>query len=295
VLVFRPSMQFSPECVPCLLNRVIYEVELVAPDKVEEAVVESLHIISSEYPKGMNSAALATKVHERAYAISGSADPYVDLKERSDIAAELVFPRAKEFVDSSKDKLRAAALCAIAGNVLDFGIDIGFERPEELGKKFDGLVSEGLGIDDLEKAKRLLRRAKTVVYLLDNCGESVFDRLLVKEIKSFGPKVLGVVKGAPILTDVTMEDARRAHLDQCFDEVLSTESFAVGIDVLRIPARLRAELENADLIVSKGMANFESLSDEGYRPVLYLMRAKCGAVARSIGAKPKDNIAKLYE
>jgi len=293
VHVFRPMMRFSPECVPCLLNRIIYEVELVAPDRVQEAVEESLHILSSEFPKGMNSAQLATKVHERVYEISGSRDPYADLKKRSDIAAELVFPRARDYVDRSGDRLRAAVQCAIAGNVLDFGIDVGFERPEDLGMKFDKLLAEGLAVDDLEEAKDLMRKARSVVYLLDNCGESVFDRLLVKEVKRLGPKVIGVVKGAPILTDVTLEDAERVHIDQCFDQVLSTGVFAVGIDVTRMPAGLGAALDQADLIISKGMANFESLSDERFGPILYLLRAKCAPVAHSIGAKRNDNVARL--
>ena len=288
-------MQFAPECVPCLLNRVLFEVQLVAPEKAQEAMEESLHIMSSEYPKDMNSAALATKVHDRAYAISGSKDPYTDLKKRSDVAAELIFPRARRIVEEAEDRLQAATLCAIAGNVLDFGIDVGFERPEELGKKFDQLVVEGLTINDLPRTKKILKRSKKVLYLLDNCGESVFDRLLVNEIKAYGPKVWGVVKGAPILTDVTMEDAKRARLDECFDRLLTTGSFAVGLDRKKIGRELKRELESADLIVSKGMANFESLSDEGLRPIIYLMRAKCAPVARSIGAKRNDNVAKLYE
>lgn len=290
----RGGMQFAPECVPCLLNRVLYEVQLIAPDKAEEAMAESLHIMSEGYPKGMNSAKLATMVHARAYAISGSNDPYADLKRRSDEVAELVFPKAKKMVDEAGDPLGMAVRVSIAGNVLDFGIDVGFERPEELVRKFDKLVGEGLAIDDLHEARKLMRKGGKVLYLLDNCGESVFDRLLVNEIKALGPKVIGVVKGEPILTDVTMEDARRAHLDDRFDELLSTDSFAVGVDVRKVGPRLRMELEEADLIVSKGMANFESLSDEGYRPILYLLRAKCDPVASSIGAKRNDNVAKLY-
>jgi hypothetical protein len=288
-------MQFSSECVPCLLNRVLFEVQLVAPEKAEEAMAESLHILSSDFPKGMNSAKLATLVHERAYAVSGSKDPYADLKRRSDRAAEMVFPKAKRLVEEAEDKLEMAARVAIAGNVLDFGIDVGMQSPEELVKGFDKLVGEGLRTNDLGRARKLMRKGGKVLYLLDNCGESVLDRLLAQEIRRLGPKVIGVVKGEPILTDVTMEDARRAHLDEVFDELLSTESFAVGIDVSKVGPRLRKEMAEADLIVSKGMANFESLSDEPFRPVLFLLRGKCEPVSRLIGAKRGDNVAKLWE
>jgi uncharacterized protein with ATP-grasp and redox domains len=287
-------MQFASECVPCLLNRVLYEVQLVAPNKAEDAMAESLHVLSSDFPKGMNSAKLATQVHERAYAISGSKDPYADLKRRSDEAAEAVFPKARKMVEEAGDRLEMAVRVAIAGNVLDFGIELEMETPEELVKNFDKLVSEGLRANDLDQARKLMRNGGKVLYLLDNCGESVLDRLLVQEIKRLGPKVIGVVKGEPILTDVTMEDAKRAHLDEVFDELLSTDSFAVGIDVYKVGPRLKRELEEADLIVSKGMANFESLSDEPYRPVLFLLRGKCEPVSRLIGAKQGDNVAKLW-
>jgi uncharacterized protein with ATP-grasp and redox domains len=287
-------MQFAPECVPCLLNRVLYEVKLVAPDKADEAMAESLHVLSSDFPKGMNSAMLATLVHKRAYAISGSKDPYFDLKRRSDEAAEAVFPRAKMMVEAADDRLEMAVRVAIAGNVLDFGIELELEKPEELGKNFDKIVNEGLSVNDVNKASKLFRKGGKVLYLLDNCGESVLDRLLVNEIKRLGPKVIGVVKGEPILTDVTLEDAKRAHLDEVFDELLSTDSFAVGIDIKKVGPRLKKEFEEADLIVSKGMANFESLSDEPYRPVIFLLKGKCDPVTRTIGARRGENVAKLW-
>ncbi len=287
-------MRFSPECVPCLLNRVIYETELVGPDKVAEALSASMGILSQTDWSHRNSAEVATMVHRKVYQISGYDDPYKDLKKRSDEAAEMIFERIERFVKSSKDPLEAAALCSIAGNVLDFGIDVGFERPEELGQKFDSLVKEGLAINDLPEARKILAKAGKVVYLLDNCGESVFDRLLVKEVKALGPKVIGVVKGEPILTDVTMEDALRVHLDRCFDEIVSTEEFAVGVDLKRAGQRLRKEIKEADLIIAKGMANLESLSDENVRPVLYLLRTKCEPVAKTIGSRRNANVAKLF-
>ncbi len=287
-------MRFSPECVPCLLNRVIYETELVAPERVAEALSASMSILSQTDWSRRNSAEVATIVHRKVYEISGSIDPYSDLKRRSDEAAETIYKRIERFVKASEDPLETAALCSIAGNVLDFGIDVGIERPEQLEQKFDALVKEGLAINDLPEARQLLMKAKKVVYLLDNCGESVFDRLLVKEIKALGPKVIGVVKGEPILTDVTMEDAVRVHLDRCFDDIISTEEFAVGVDLKRAGRRLLKEIDEADLVIAKGMANLESLSDEDVRPVLYLLRTKCAPVAKTIGSKRDANVAKLF-
>ena len=286
-------MRFSAECVPCLLNRVLYEVRLVAPGRAEKAMEVSLKILDEKYPEGMNSASLATEVHRVVYGIAGTKDPYRRLKIQSDEVALRVFPRARSFVNGSEDRLEAAALCAVAGNVVDFGIDASLETPEQLSKQFHIILADGFAVNDLEKAKKRILRAKKVLYLLDNCGESVLDRLLIREIKSLGPWVIGVVKGEPILTDVTMKDALRVGLDNEFDELLSTDQFAVGMDPAKAGDRLRREFDSTDLIIAKGMANFEALGDKKLAPTLYLMRAKCAPVAEAIGAKRNDNVARL--
>ncbi len=143
--------------------------------------------------------------------------------------------------------------------------------------------------------RRILEDAEEVVLLLDNCGEVVFDKLLVGELRSFGVGVTGVAKGKAILTDVTEGDAHEVGIDKMFDEMLTTGSFAIGIDLSRMGDRLRSKLETADLVVSKGMANFESLSDSDLRPIAYLLRAKCNPVAEAIGARKGDNVVKVYE
>jgi uncharacterized protein with ATP-grasp and redox domains len=104
-----------------------------------------------------------------------------------------------------------------------------------------------------------------------------------------------VVKGEPILTDVTMEDAKRSGVVEEFDEVLSTGMFAVGVDPDQMGDRLRREMEDADLIIAKGMANFESLGDAPYRPIAFLLRAKCDPVAKAVGTRKGDNVVRLYD
>lgn len=286
-------MEMTAECVPCLLGRVVFEVELCDPRKAERAVRDSLAILNEAFRPGSNSAAVATRVHRRVYDVLGCEDPYARLKERSDEVAASLLPRARAFVDRSADRLRAAVAVAIAGNVMDFGIP-GHDSPEQLVGAFESIVGQGLDVDDVDEMRKRLGPGKKVVYLTDNCGESVLDRLLVEELRRTGTRVVGVVKGAPVLTDVTMAEVGRAGLDAAFDEIITTGVFAVGVDVERMGERLRSELTSADLIVAKGMANFESLSGASFRPIIYLMRAKCRPVAEAIGARKGDNVAKLY-
>ncbi|MFW5914437.1 MAG: damage-control phosphatase ARMT1 family protein, partial [Thermoplasmatota archaeon] len=204
-----------------------------------------------------------------------------------------LYSRAREFVESSPDGLRAAVQCAIAGNVMDFGIGKGFDRPEDLVEAFDSIVNQRLGIDHLPRVRKILEEADKVLFLFDNCGEAVFDKLLISEIQAMGVRVKGVAKGQPILTDVTREDAERVSLATLVDGLLETGGFAVGIP--QDPGPLGGEMENADLILAKGMANFEALSDSPYRPIAYIMRAKCRPVAEAIGARQDDNVVRLYE
>ncbi|MGD0057700.1 MAG: ARMT1-like domain-containing protein [Methanomassiliicoccales archaeon] len=283
------------DCIPCLLGRVLFETNLCAPEKKSKVMRECIKVLSEKYRPGVNSALTATAVHRRAYDLLECRDPYADLKKRSNEVAEWIFWKAKEIVKCAKDPLEAASLVAIAGNVLDFGIGAALEDPEKLADKFDSLVSQGLAINDVPRMREILEKAESIVFLIDNCGEIVFDRLLVAELRWFGVRVVGVVKGEPILTDATEEDVRSTGIDKLFDEILTTGSFAVGIDLKRVGKCLRSEFNDADLIVSKGMANFESLSDTGNRPIVHLLRAKCLPVAKAIGAKKEDNVVKVYE
>jgi damage-control phosphatase, subfamily I len=272
---------------------VVYETDLVASERRDQTVEEALHIIASGYPSRENSAKLATRVHQRVYEVLGR-DPYIDLKRRSNLAAMAVLPMAERFIDQAGDRLTAACQVAIAGNVMDFGIDVGMEGPEDFGPRFEVLLREGLQVDEVQKLRKLAENAKEIYYLVDNCGEIVLDHFLVKELQSFGAKVVGVIKGAPILTDVVEEDLKATGMDKAFDSWTTTGTFAVGVDLDRAP-ELRCALKDADLVIAKGMANFESLSDETLPRVAYLLRAKCYPVAEAIGAKKDDNVVRVIE
>jgi damage-control phosphatase, subfamily I len=286
-------MHIAADCVPCLLNRVLFETELVDPALKDQAMAVAVKILAEGFRPGANSAAVATKVHHAVYGAIGSKDPYSDLKERANQIAGSLYPRAEAYVNGSSDRLEAACLMSIIGNVLDFGLGIGYDEPEDLCRKFDALIGQGLEVNDVARMRRLLANGSSVVYLMDNCGEIVFDRLLVKELQALGVRVVGVVKGEPILTDVTEADLRTTGMDKVFDRCMSTGSFAIGIDTGLVGGSLLDELEHADLIISKGMANFESLSDRGYPRVAYLMRTKCRPVAEAIGTREDQNVVKL--
>jgi len=281
-----------PRCIPCLLTRVLYETELVNPALAPKTLKEATRIISERYDGNQNSAELATEVHRRVYEILGT-DPYKEIKKRSNQVALSLLPKVESIVKNSEDKLYASALSSIIGNILDFGVQRVFEKPEDMIEGFDKIFKEGLAVNDLPKAKKFFENGKRVLYFTDNCGEIVFDKLLVREISRLGAKVTLVVKGGDILTDATIDDALALSFTEVADSIITTGSNAVGVSFKEMGRELANALKDYDIIVSKGMANYESFSDSGYKPILYLMRIKCDSIAEDTELKREISIAKL--
>jgi len=285
----------DPECVPCLLKRVVFQSRLVDGEDGRRPVQAALSVLAAGFDGEVNSASMATKAHAVAYRALGIKDPYRELKERSDEVASQLFPELARYLDDAPDRLEAAVLGAIVGNVMDFGPGIAIQHPDQLFDVFHSLMDQGLDVNDVPRMRERLRSSRKVLYLLDNCGESVFDIPLVREIQKLGPEVVGVVKGEPVLTDVTREDATRCGIDQVFDRLVDTGQFAIGVDLDNADQDLQGELQDCDIIISKGMANFEALSDTDVGPIVYLLRAKCHPVARSLGVLKDQNVAVYRE
>ena len=287
-------MEMRPRCVPCLIGRVLFETEEIGSSKGTETIKAATRILGEGFGPGVCSATLATVVHEEVYHILGTKDPYRELKRRSNEIALDLYPRAEAFVEMSEDRLRAAFISAIVGNVLDFGIGTGFDSPEKLEEEFQSLLDDGLGHDDTEATRALVGKGADVVYLADNCGEVVFDRLALKELKRLGARVTFVVKGEAILTDATRADIEGLGIEDIVDEISETPGFAVGMSVPELrEGEFGRRLRKADLVIAKGMANYEALSETDIGPVAYLLRTKCEPVAESLGLAKGMNAAKL--
>lgn len=131
----------------------------------------------------------------------------------------------------------------------------------------------------------------------DNCGEIVFDKILCRELTVFNPtlRITAVVKGEPILSDATIEDAEEIKLHEVIDTLYTTGCFAVGVDFHKLPADVTSSLKHTDVIIAKGMANYESFSETTFKPIVYLLRTKCNAIAHSMNLPRDINAIKLYE
>lgn len=292
-------MKIQTECVPCLLKRIIFEAEQSTKDKKLriKTVQNACKLLAELYDPNVCSATIATKVHKIAYETLGDDDPYKELKYASNKIAQSLVPRIEHLINCSDDPLRIAMLCSIIGNLMDFGIPGASEHPERLGEIFEETFVEDLGHDDTDEIKEILAKSKRVILFTDNCGEIVFDKILCKELKKFNPDIFltVVVKGEPIISDATIKDVEELEFEEVCDEILTTGCFAIGLDFEKLPSMLEKALERADLIICKGMANYEAFSETEYRPVAYLLRAKCTAIANSMNLPLNVNAVKLYQ
>ena len=289
-------MKIKPRCVPCLLQRVIYEADLVDADekRQQEVIQQTTRRLLEEYGPERSSASVATAVHRLAYELLDSPDPYRKLKQQSNEMAQRLLPAAEAIIADSDDPLAAAVLCSIVGNSIDFGIAGSASSPEELEERFTCDVEQGLQHSDMDRLREHLHG--NVLYFTDNCGEIVFDRLVCQEIKRrYDVSLTLVVKGAPILTDATMADAEALDFGNVVDDIATTGGFAIGVDFDMLPEKVHRALNTASLVIAKGMANYEAFSETTYRPIAYLLKVKCKSIAEAMDMPLNGHVVAVYE
>ncbi len=289
-------MKACADCGPCLMKRILFQARMAGTGHEFEAVKECMALYSDLMEPDICSADIATKVHALAYRIMDCPDPYLQMKVDADRVAEGYLPKVQEFVDGSDDRFRAAVRVCLIGNIMDFGNGIAIDSPDEFGAMFDSLLAQGIGSDQTDELRRLVEASETVLYAFDNCGESQFDKILIREIRAMGKRVVGVVRGEAILNDVTLEDALRIGMDRELDRIITTGEFAIGFPMEIRNPELLEELGRAGVLITKGMANYESLSgrDLGL-PAVFLLRAKCEPVAVSLDVPVGTNVVRVNE
>jgi len=210
----------------------------------------------------------------------GTPDPYAQLKEESNALALSLRDDIRQQIEQADDPLRAAVRVAIAGNVIDYGALHSFDAAETMRNCF----ARDFVIDDYPALRQAVSaKGQKVLYLSDNSGEIVFDGLLIEQLQRLGCHVTTAVRESPIINDATLADARACGLDQLCP-VISSGTASSGTVLSQCSKKFLDHFYAADLIISKGMGNFESLSDQA-EPLFFLLTVKCAEVARCIQAK----------
>jgi uncharacterized protein with ATP-grasp and redox domains len=220
-------------------------------------------------------------------------DPYKELKHESNVMALNILPELLQLVDESKDKFRTATLIAAAANAIEFDVSGREFSLDELRHILNNVETD-LALDQVDELRDLCKNAKHVLFLHDNAGEVVLDMILIREIRRLGPKVTAVVKGGPILNDATMVDAEEVNLAEYADEVIDTGAPAIGVNLERNSKEFLDVFHSSELVVAKGMGNFESLTEyDPEAPTVHIMRTKCIPVANHVGVPKNKNVVMI--
>lgn len=279
-------MIIQPGCRGCIEHQLkLLSVSIGRGDEQrEKRVLDELNtllanVISTASPPEL--AAMYYTIFERETGIS---DPYSREKRLSTELALRLLPELRRMVGEGEGAFDRALLLAIGGNVIDYGAIPDFELADA-EKKIRQVMDMPYDRHSAEDLHRRMDAAGSILYILDNCGEAVIDRLLIERYRE---KITVGVRGRPILNDVTRSDALASGLD--FVPIVDTGDNSPGVSLRRSSKEFVAALENSDLIIAKGQGNFESLSDDFHdRPAYYLLRTKCDVICRRLGA-PKYSI-----
>jgi hypothetical protein len=243
-------------------------------DADQQAVVTETLAFLQTLPPGVSPPAIAHAVHRIVRERLGDGDPYLAAKAGSTRAALALYPRLKALVARSADPLDTAVRVSIAGNIIDFGVS---DDVPDLWATVEQVMAAPLAIDHQDVLRSALAVADHVLYLADNAGETVFDRVLVEQLE---PPVVYAVKGGPVLNDATRTDALAAGLDACAT-VVENGSNAPGTILDLCSGEFRDAFARAPLIIAKGQANDETLSEAGPR-VFCLLQVKCPVIAGDV-------------
>jgi len=277
-------MKSCLDCIPCFFDQTLRIGRMITDDEKEiKRLLDEVGMMLKDIPLEGTPPETGRLIQRKIREITGNIDPYKDLKNESTEECLRLYPSLKKEVEKSSDKLLTAIRFAIAGNVIDVGPNKSFNIEEETNE----ILRKDFAIFDYDKFKQYLDRADEILYIGDNAGESVFDKILIEEMKK---PVIYVVRGIPVINDVTYEDAIHAGLDKVA-AILSSGTDAAGT-VLRVCNAEFIELyNNSTFIISKGQGNYETLSEEK-RPIFFLLKAKCHVIANDIGVNEGDIILK---
>lgn len=270
-------MRVSLDCFPCFFRQALIALRLGTKNgSLQETIVKSILEDIGKADTSKPPAYTTTFIHRRIRQMLGK-DPFEEIKSEYNQIALTMYPSLRNTVEKSPDPLWTAARLAIAGNVIDFGIFTSVDIEGTISKA----LSSTIAVDNYNLFKDSVFAADEMLYLTDNAGEIVFDRLLIEVLLKLGKKVTAVVKGSPVINDSTMIDAEESGLAGVC-EVIDNGSEAVGTVLEWTSLEFQKIFRDAQFIISKGQGNFETLFSTK-KKIFFLFQSKCDVVSKELG------------
>jgi uncharacterized protein with ATP-grasp and redox domains len=280
-------VKISYECGPCFLRQAREAMDLSTDDEMlkMEIMEDIFKFLSDNFKVGTNSNSTGSTMHKMIKQKTGCADPYYREKIEGNEIALKYLPDVKKILEED-DSLENYVKIAIIGNILDFGA---FTLDDDIESVIKSSLKKDLVIKDIEEFEKSLKDNEKVLYLVDNTGEIVFDKLLLSKIKEYGLNITIAVKSEPILNDACMAEALDAGLDE-FGEIVEIGAGTVGYVDSEISDEFREIFNSHKFIISKGMGNYEGLTeiDLSDKEIYFLLCAKCNTISRDIGVNLHD-------
>jgi uncharacterized protein with ATP-grasp and redox domains len=269
------------DCMPCFLRQTLDAARLATDDvQIHEQVVRQVLHLAAGLDMSKSPPAIGQKIHQLIRKLTGKNDPYCEIKKQFNSLALKMYPELRKRIINSDDRLEMAVRLAIAGNIIDLGVKTRLTE-SQIGETISQSLMDPLDANALKEFRNATNRAKEILYLADNAGEIVFDRLLIEQIPT--EKVTVVVKGFPVINDATIDDAIVAGLPQIV-EVIDNGSDAPGTILESCSQDFKRRFDKTDLVVAKGQGNYETLSDVS-KNIFFILRAKCPVIARHLGCE----------
>ncbi|MBN1614173.1 MAG: DUF89 family protein [Deltaproteobacteria bacterium] len=265
------------DCFPCFLQQALRIGRIATEDEHKiKRLLDEIGMMLKDIPVENTPPETAMLIYQKVGEIIGNADPYKEIKNETTRKALSLYPALKKKVEDSPDRLMTAIRVSVAGNVIDFGAP----RDFDIEKDIADILIRDFAICDYRKFVSYLNRTDKILFIGDNAGECVFDRILIEELKK---PVVYAVRDIPVINDATYDDAVQAGIDKVAT-IISSGTKAPGTVLKTCSEKFRALYDRSDFIISKGQGNYEALSN-GNRPMFFLLKAKCPVIAKHIGVQ----------
>ncbi len=283
------------DCIPCFFRQTLEAARFAGADEIlQKEILDRISREVPDFPLESSPPEMGQIIYTLIKEMTGREDPYREVKRSSNQLALQMLPQLHRMVARNHNRLLMAVRLAIAGNIIDYGAVRGLNIERELERilqmETEAIDGESATFFNYSDFRNGLQSATDILYLGDNAGEIVFDRILLEEIRRIYPhkEIRYAVKEKPIINDALREDAIVAGIDK-IAIVISSGSDAPGTVLSRCSPEFLKLFEKAGMVISKGQGNFEALSSVE-RPIHFLFMAKCPVIARDIGCEVGDII-----
>lgn len=271
------------ECYQCHIKTVSRLIEKFRPaEDVSELLLQATHKLLNR--NNTPNPLLATNIHRLAKNLINRSNLYKDEKATTNNIVLTNYSMWRKLIDDSRVPFHAAAKLAVASNVIDYGAH---SVSDDIEKQILELYQNNFAIDETYELFKEIGKAKKVLYLGDNAGEIVFDKMFIETMQH--PGVTFVVRGKPVINDVTFEDVKQTGIDEVC-KVISNGYDAPSTLLEFCSEEFLDEFDNADLIISKGQGNFEGLMHIKRNNLFFLLMAKCEPMAELLAINKGDMV-----